>query len=278
MHAMSGGHLARTLRSLTAFSARPNAAWLSLLAEESHYHLSDLTPEQLADLTWAFAQLGHHPGPAWTRAVLSLVAGQQVAGQQVAGQQELGRFSARALTRLLRGLAGLRVRPDSAWLGCVAAQLAARLPELTGQELLQCVAALDVLGLAPAAVLVAQLMAGGLATPADGEALAAATHALAAASVGAGGDAAAVPSGLSPPQQQQQQLAMKVGSSSSSSRSNGAGRTVGSNGASAAPAAAPKLAAAGSSNPGGGAISVPQLLPRPQLPRGRVVQRLAVEP
>lgn len=172
LHLMDGAMLSRTLRTLVRLGQKPNADWLFLLAEESYYHLSKLQPQQLADFVWGFGQLRYSPGPSWlTRAA-------EATGQQLPG------FSALALVRLLQGLAGVRFRPGVEWLGSVGCRVQQLLGEMTAQELLQCVAALERLGLGPGPVLMQQLSAGAFTTPAAAQALAVAVPRAAAAPTG----------------------------------------------------------------------------------------------
>jgi hypothetical protein len=169
LHLMDGAMLSRTLRTLVRLGQKPNASWLYLLAEESYYHLSRLQPQQLADFVWAFGQLRYSPGPRWlARAV-------EAAAEQLPG------FNASAMVRLLQGLAWVSFKPEAEWLGSVGFRVQQLLGEMTAQELLQIVAALERLGLGPGTVLIQQLSAGALSTPTAAQAYAAAAVTKAAA-------------------------------------------------------------------------------------------------
>lgn len=262
MHLMSGHMMSRSLITLARCNQKPNASWLGLMAEESHYHLADLNPDQLANMIWGFAQLRYSPGNTWLQAVQTL------------SQQQLTGFSAQGLARLLQGLAGLRVRPEPRWLAAVGVVVQSRLRQLSGEELLQCVGALEVLGLAPAGVLVQQLSVGGLGDPTAAEAFAQSAASGAGGAVGEGGGsssvAAADAAGSRLPTQQPSgtiQSAEAVADGSSTSGSNGAGfdhhDSSSSNGSSGV---------AGVSDSNSSSSELSGLLPRPRLPRAGLPQ------
>lgn len=168
LHLMDGAMLSRTLRTLVRLGQKPNADWLLLLVEESYYHLSLLQPQHLADFAWSFGQLRYSPGPSWISRVL------EAASHQLPG------FKSAALVRLLQGLAGLQLKPGVEWLGAVGYRVQQLLGEMTAQELLQSVAALERLGSGPGALLMQQLSAGSFKS-------AAAPQPLAQTAVGSGG-------------------------------------------------------------------------------------------
>jgi hypothetical protein len=147
----------------------PHAGWLVLLLEELRYQLLDMTPGEVGDVLWALSR--------WSQVRTPDAAFVSAAVAQV--DASMASYTSRAWLRALQGLAGLRARPKPEWLRAAFEHTASLSAQCSGQQLMQCLLALEVLGAGPAQQLMGQVLlvhtgdAGGGPPPAAGSA---ATH------------------------------------------------------------------------------------------------------
>jgi hypothetical protein len=126
----------------------PHAGWLVLLLEELRYQLLDMSPAEVGDVLWALSRWSPVRTP--DASFVSAAVAQVDAGMTA--------YSSRAWVRALQGLAGLRARPKPEWLRAAVEHTASLSPQCSGQQLMQCLLALEVLGAGPAQQLMAQLL------------------------------------------------------------------------------------------------------------------------
>ena len=117
----------------------PGAGWVSVLFEEMRYQLTDLTPSELADITWAAAVFAKScpPDKPWVHTCVNQTA------------VFMSRFTPKQWLRVLQGLAGLRARPGREWVDVAVWRTRELMGQCTGEQLLGVLVALEGLGGGP---------------------------------------------------------------------------------------------------------------------------------